>query len=74
MTGGRLLGLTAGDGVVFDSMLVHRSTDNQSKQTRVSATAHFAAAGTIDRTRSTFGSSPFNDWMPWLRDGRFIAS
>lgn len=56
-----------GDLVVFDSHLVHASTDNISSNTRVALTFHFASAGTIDRTVERFGESPYNDWMPAFR-------
>jgi ectoine hydroxylase-related dioxygenase (phytanoyl-CoA dioxygenase family) len=72
--GGGVVDVAAGDGVLFDSQLVHCSTDNQSDTTRVAVTAHFAAAGTIDHTSERFGASPYNDWMPWLREGRSVAA
>jgi hypothetical protein len=45
----------------------------RSHHSRVAATAHFAAAGTVDRTESTFGANPYNDWFPWMRDGRVVG-
>lgn len=74
VTNGEVLELAAGDGVVFDSRTVHTSTDNRSDRSRVAATAHFAKAGTVDRTESTFGSNPYNDWLPWLRGGQLIGA
>jgi phytanoyl-CoA hydroxylase len=70
---GDLLDLDAGDAVLFHSLLAHTSTDNCSGTTRVSITAHFAIAGTIDRTADRFGASPYNDWMPWLRKGELVV-
>jgi len=74
VSGAKLLDLCCGDAVFLDSALVHGSTDNRLNEARVAATAHFASAGTIDRTQETFGANPFNDWTPWLRDGRLIHS
>ena len=34
---------------------------------------HVAAAGTVDRTLEARGyESPVNDWVPLIRDGRFV--
>jgi ectoine hydroxylase-related dioxygenase (phytanoyl-CoA dioxygenase family) len=68
-----VLDLATGDRVLFDGALVHSSTDNQSGETRIAATAHFAAAGTVDHSVDVLGANPFNDWMPWLRDGADVA-
>jgi len=68
------LKLRSGDAVFLDSALLHSSTDNRSHKPRVAATAHFASAGTVDRTQEAFGANPFNDWTPWLRDGRLVPS
>jgi ectoine hydroxylase-related dioxygenase (phytanoyl-CoA dioxygenase family) len=72
VSGELLLELAVGDRVLFDAALVHASTDNQSNDTRVAATAHFAAAGTLDHSLEVFGANPFNDWLPWLRDGEHV--
>jgi phytanoyl-CoA hydroxylase len=52
-----------GDLLVFDSHLMHRSTDNTSDGIRGAMVYHYAAAGTVDRTLER---SPIvvNDWMP----------
>jgi len=42
--------MTAGDLLVFDSHLMHRSTDNKSDGARAAMVYHYAQAGTIDRT------------------------
>lgn len=64
-----------GDLLVFDSHLMHRSTDNESEGIRAAMVFHFAAAGTDDRTEAATGSpSPVNDWMPVLRDGRSVVT
>jgi ectoine hydroxylase-related dioxygenase (phytanoyl-CoA dioxygenase family) len=42
--------MTAGDLLVFDSHLMHRSTDNESTGARAAMVYHYAQAGTIDRT------------------------
>jgi ectoine hydroxylase-related dioxygenase (phytanoyl-CoA dioxygenase family) len=70
---GELLELEVGDAVIFDARLVHATTDNHSDSPRIAAIAHFASAGTIDRTGEVFGADPFNDWMAWLRGGRPVA-
>jgi ectoine hydroxylase-related dioxygenase (phytanoyl-CoA dioxygenase family) len=74
VAGEALLDLAAGDRVLLDGALVHGSTENLSSETRVAATAHFAAAGTVDRSVEVWGTNPFNDWMPWLRAGDHITS
>ncbi len=61
--------LQAGDLMLFDSHLMHRSTDNKSDGIRAAMVFHFATAGTDDQTRET---SPVNDWMDFLRDGRIV--
>lgn len=64
-----VLDLNRGDAVVFDSHLLHASTDNLSDLLRVAAVLHFARTGTVDNTARVFGGNPYNDWMPVLRDG-----
>jgi hypothetical protein len=68
--------LQPGDLMVFDSHLMHRSTDNVSNGIRAAMVWHFAAAGTID-PGIDYGDgrsvpSPVNDWMPYLRDAKSI--
>lgn len=41
-----------GDLLVFDSFLMHQSTDNLSQQPRAAIVYHYARAGTVDRSRS----------------------
>jgi ectoine hydroxylase-related dioxygenase (phytanoyl-CoA dioxygenase family) len=69
--------LQAGDLMVFDSHLMHRSTDNISNGIRAAMVWHFAEAGTIDPgTTDREGnkvSSLVNDWMPYIREGEVIA-
>jgi phytanoyl-CoA hydroxylase len=55
--------MQAGDLLVFDSHLMHRSTDNVSNGIRGAMVYHYAATGTIDRSQETRGFS-INDWMP----------
>jgi hypothetical protein len=74
VSGEAVLDLGVGDRVLFDAALVHASTDNQSSETRVAVTAHFAAAGTVDYSIEVLGANPLNDWMPWLRDGADVTS
>ena len=57
-----------GDLLVFDSHLMHCSTDNESDGIRAAMVYHYAAAGTVDHTEEYFPS--INDWVPARRDGR----
>jgi ectoine hydroxylase-related dioxygenase (phytanoyl-CoA dioxygenase family) len=62
-----------GDLLVFDSHLMHRSTDNTSTGIRAAMVFHVAAAGTVDRTEEVRGyPSPVNDWVPLVRNGAFV--
>ena len=64
-----------GDLLVFDSHLMHRSTDNASHAIRAAMVFHVAAAGTVDRTEEVRGyHSPVNDWVPLIRAGRFVPT
>ena len=56
-----------GDLLVFDSHLMHRSTDNESAGIRAAMVYHYAAAGTVDHTDDFFPS--INDWVPARRRG-----
>lgn len=66
--------LSAGDLLVFDSHLMHRSTDNRSAGPRAAMVWHFAQAGTDDPGFETPDGrrvpSPVHDWMPWIRAGK----
>ena len=55
-----------GDLLVFDSHLMHRSTDNVSDGIRAAMVYHYAAAGTRDKTLERQSYS-INDWMPARR-------
>ena len=60
---------------MFDSHLMHRSTDNGSAGIRAAMVFHVAAAGTVDRTEEVRGyPSPVNDWVPLVRDGAFVEA
>jgi ectoine hydroxylase-related dioxygenase (phytanoyl-CoA dioxygenase family) len=62
-----------GDLLVFDSHLMHRSTDNVSNGIRAAMVFHVAAASTVDNTEKIRGSkSPVTDWVPLLRGGAFV--
>lgn len=62
-----------GDLLVFDSHLMHRSTDNVSSGIRAAMVFHVAAAGTVDNTEKLRGyKSPVNDWVPLIREGVFV--
>ncbi len=70
--------LAPGDLMVFDSHLMHRSTDNESKGLRAAMVWHCAAAGTEDlgfdlgNGRRVKGIN--TDWMPVLREGVGVVS
>jgi ectoine hydroxylase-related dioxygenase (phytanoyl-CoA dioxygenase family) len=51
-----------GDLLLFDSHLMHRSTDNESAGVRAAMVYHYASAGTVDRR-----DSPINDFVPVRR-------
>jgi phytanoyl-CoA hydroxylase len=57
--------MDAGDLLVFDSHLMHRSMDNESDGMRAAMVYHYAAAGTVDHTDEFFPS--INDWVPARR-------
>jgi len=70
MGGSRPVLMSPGDVLVFDSHLMHRSTDNGSDGRRAAMVFHLAAAGTVDHTVELRGYT-VNDWMPARRaDGR----
>jgi phytanoyl-CoA hydroxylase len=55
--------LDAGDLLLFDSHLMHFSTDNTSNGVRAAMVYHFARHGTIDHTEAQRGYT-INDWVP----------
>ncbi len=61
MTGDEPVLMQPGDLLVFDSHLMHRSTDNESDGMRCAMVYHYAAAGTVDHTDEFFPS--VNDWV-----------
>ena len=58
--------MAEGDLLVFDSHLMHRSTDNVSDVIRAAMVYHFSPAGTEDRTPP---HRSINDWVPVRRGG-----
>ena len=40
-----------GDLLLFDSHLMHRSTDNESEGVRAAMVYHYCATGTVERTK-----------------------
>jgi ectoine hydroxylase-related dioxygenase (phytanoyl-CoA dioxygenase family) len=52
-----------GDLLLFDSHLMHRSTDNETDGVRAAMVFHYARAGTHDQTVDRKGYT-VNDWMP----------
>ena len=53
-----------GDLLVFDSHLMHRSTDNVSDGIRAAMVYHYSPAGTVDHTPPR---RSINDWVPVAR-------
>jgi phytanoyl-CoA hydroxylase len=62
--------MAPGDLLIFDSHVMHRSTDNDSDDIRAAMVFHFSPAGTVDRARR---ESPVNDWVPVRRSGQAVA-
>jgi ectoine hydroxylase-related dioxygenase (phytanoyl-CoA dioxygenase family) len=62
MTASQPVLMQPGDLLVFDSHLMHRSTDNVSDGIRAAMVYHYARAGTVDRTLER-QSYTVNDWM-----------
>jgi len=54
--------LQPGDLLLFDSHLMHFSTDNVSNGVRAAMVYHYARSGTVDRTEALRGYT-INDWM-----------
>lgn len=66
--------MSPGDLLVFDSHLMHRSTDNESEGIRAAMVFHMARAGTEDRWEEVHGwESPVHDWVPMVRAGRSVV-
>ena len=69
--------LEAGDLMVFDSHLMHCSTDNQADHLRAAMVWHFAPAGTVDlgtdRGNGERVPSIVNDWVAVIRDGKPVG-
>jgi ectoine hydroxylase-related dioxygenase (phytanoyl-CoA dioxygenase family) len=59
--------MSPGDLLVFDSHLMHCSTDNESDGIRAAMVYHYATAGTVDHSEEYFPST--NDWVPVRRGG-----
>lgn len=55
--------LEAGDLLVFEGRLIHRSSDNVSRGMRAAAVLHCASSATVDHSVEHF-RRPLNDWMP----------
>jgi phytanoyl-CoA hydroxylase len=72
MAGAEPVLMDPGDLLVFDSHLMHCSTDNESDGIRAAMVFHYAAGGTIDHTEEYFPT--INDWVPARRDGRPTVS
>jgi phytanoyl-CoA hydroxylase len=71
MTASEPVLMNPGDLLVFDSHLMHRSTDNESDGIRAAMVYHYATAGTVDHSEEYFPST--NDWVPVRRHGRPTA-
>jgi phytanoyl-CoA hydroxylase len=66
LSGAVMVDMEPGDLLLFDSHLMHFSTDNTSRRRRAAMVWHFAAAGTVDHTVQVRGYS-INDWIPVRR-------
>jgi ectoine hydroxylase-related dioxygenase (phytanoyl-CoA dioxygenase family) len=64
--------LSPGDLLLFDSHLMHFSTDNVSTGVRAAMVFHYARAGTVDRTEELRGYT-INDWVPVRRDATAVS-
>jgi ectoine hydroxylase-related dioxygenase (phytanoyl-CoA dioxygenase family) len=62
MSAARPVLMQPGDLLLFDSHLMHRSTDNHSSGLRAAMVYHYAPTGTIDRTEQLRGFT-LNDWI-----------
>lgn len=54
--------MNPGDLLLFDSHLMHRSTDNTSSGLRAAMVYHYARTGTVDKTAEALGYT-LNDWI-----------
>ncbi len=72
MSGSEPVLMEPGDLLVFDSHLMHRSTDNESRGIRAAMVYHSAAGATIDHTEEYFPS--VNDWVTVRRGGRVLGT
>ncbi len=66
--------MSTGDLLVFDSHLMHCSTDNISEGIRAAMVFHCCAAGTVDLGFEQFDGfkSPLHHFDPLLRDGHLV--
>lgn len=75
MSGAEPVLMSPGDLLVFDSHLMHRSTDNESEGIRAAMVFHFAPAGTEDLSEEVRGKpSAVHDWVPVVREGAGVTS
>ncbi|MEM8903597.1 MAG: phytanoyl-CoA dioxygenase family protein [Actinomycetota bacterium] len=74
MSGAEPVLMSPGDLLVFDSHLMHRSTDNESDGIRAAMVFHCCPAGTVDHGIEAWGGapSPVHHFSPLLRDGRVV--
>ncbi|HEY6471556.1 MAG TPA: phytanoyl-CoA dioxygenase family protein [Acidimicrobiales bacterium] len=70
MSGSEPVLMKPGDLLVFDSHVMHRSTDNESSGIRAAMVYHYASAGTVDHSEEYWPST--NEWVPVRRDGRLV--
>jgi ectoine hydroxylase-related dioxygenase (phytanoyl-CoA dioxygenase family) len=62
MTASTPILMAPGDLLLFDSHLMHRSTDNRSAGLRAAMVYHYAPTATVDRTEAVRGYT-INDWI-----------
>ncbi len=74
MTDSVAVTMQPGDLLVFDSHLMHRSTDNESNAMRAAMVYHCCAAGTDDLGFADLGGwkNPIHQFMPLLRAGELV--
>lgn len=69
MTAAKPVLMQPGDLLVFDSHLMHRSTDNVSTGIRAAMVYHYCRAGVVDRV-----PTPLNDFMPVRRSANLASA
>lgn len=58
--------MAVGDLLLFDSHLMHSSTDNETDEVRAAFVCHYSRAGVTDESPPELS---VNDWVAVIRDG-----